>query len=72
MPAGRNPLPDLDERTSRIGRELYAQVRETDAAEREAMRREVDRKRSDGGTDAGDGISDWLFGDGDAGGDGGD
>lgn len=69
MPTDRNRALDLDDHTARLGRELFAEVRQQqrDAAAEERRA----RSHRDDGTDGS--LWDALFGDGDAdGGDGGD
>ena len=67
MPEDRDTPPALDDRTARLGREWFAQVRRAHT--------QVKTPRGRSGTDRsgdGDGLLDWLFGDGDTGdGDGG-
>ena len=69
MPADRYTL-DLDERTTRLGRELFADVRRR---QREVAAEEKCRAKAKAYTSGDAGPFDWLFGDGDSdGGDGGD
>lgn len=68
MPTDRDTLA-LDERTARLGRELFAEVRRQ---QRDAAAEEKLRAKAKGDTSGDAGPFDWLFGDGDSDGDGGD
>lgn len=65
MPTDCDPVPDLDERTARLGRQWFAEVRQQQRADEEAGAK---RRRFETDADpAGDsGLWDWLAGDGGA------